>query len=110
MPRKARSRNATGTFERGLSSGEQESYNLSLYVAGMTSRSLRAIDNIKDLCSKYLEGRYDLEIIDIYQAPKRASEDQIVAAPTLIKRTPGPVRRLVGDLSNLDRLVLALNL
>ncbi|MBW2030523.1 MAG: circadian clock KaiB family protein [Deltaproteobacteria bacterium] len=110
MARRAAIKDASKTFEKGLSSSEKQFYNLSLYVAGMTSRSLRTVDNIKDLCADHLEGRYDLEVIDIYQTPKRALEDQIVAVPTLIKRSPGPVRRLIGDLSLKERALAGLSL
>ena len=74
---------------------------LRLYVAGSSIRSLRAIQNLKLLCEAELPERYDLEIVDIYTEPKRAAEDQIIAVPTLIKRAPGIVRRMIGDLSEL---------
>ncbi len=74
---------------------------LRLYVAGSSIRSMRAIQNLKRLCEAELPERYDLEIVDIYAEPRRAMEDQIIAVPTLIKRAPGVIRRMVGDLSEL---------
>ncbi len=85
-------------------------YLLRLYVTGQTPRSLRSIENLRRLCEKYLKGQFDLEIIDIYQQPALASEGQIIAAPTLIKTMPLPLRRLVGDFSDQKRVVLGLDL
>jgi|ERR1700682_3642481 len=85
-------------------------YLLRLYVTGQTPRSLRSIENLRDLCEKYLKNRYDLEVVDIYQQPALAAEGQIIAAPTLIKAMPLPLRRLVGDFSNQERVVLGLDL
>lgn len=85
-------------------------YVLRLYVTGLTPNSTRAIANIKALCETHLEGRYDLRIIDIYQKPALAKGEQIIAAPTLIKKLPLPLRRLVGDLSKEDRVLFGLDL
>ena len=85
-------------------------YLLRLYVTGQTPRSVRSIENLRNLCEKYLKGRYDLEVVDIYQQPALAAEDQIIAAPTLIKATPPPLRKLVGDFSNQSRVMLGLGL
>jgi circadian clock protein KaiB len=87
-----------------------EKYLLRLYVTGHTPRSLRSVENLRNLCERYLKGRYDLEIIDIYQQPAMAKEGQIIAAPTLIKTLPLPLRRLVGDFSDTSRVVLGLDL
>jgi circadian clock protein KaiB len=76
----------------------------------MTARSQLAIENIKKICEEYLKGRYDLEIIDIYEKPTLAEGEQIIAAPTLIKKLPLPLRRLVGDLTNNERILLGLDL
>jgi circadian clock protein KaiB len=89
---------------------ENEMYVLRLYVTGLTPNSTRAIANIKALCRNELAGRYDLQIVDIYQQPEVAKSEQIVAAPTLIKQLPLPLRRLVGDLSQKERVLLGLNL
>jgi circadian clock protein KaiB len=83
---------------------------LKLYVTGATARSLRAITHIKAVCEQYLKGRYDLEVVDIYQQPALARRDQIVAVPTLIKRLPVPVRFLVGDLSQTEHVLRGLGL
>jgi circadian clock protein KaiB len=85
-------------------------YILRLYITGQTPRSLRSIENLRKLCEKYLKDQFDLEIIDIYQQPALAAEGQIIAAPTLIKTMPLPLRRLVGDFSDQDRVVLGLDL
>ena len=76
----------------------------------MTPRSARAVKNLRAICDEYLAGRYDLEVIDIYQQPLLAKGEQIVAAPTLIKKLPLPVRRIIGDMSNRERVLLGLHL
>lgn len=83
---------------------------LRLYVAGSTPQSSRAIKNLKAICETHLEGRYALTVVDLYAQPERAREDQIVVAPTLIRQMPLPVRRVVGDLSNTERVLAALDL
>ena len=85
-------------------------YDLHLYVTGTTPRSVQAIATIRSLCEELLPGRYDLEVVDIYQQPTAASSAQIIAAPTLVKTSPLPLRRLVGDLSDRTKLLAALNL
>lgn len=87
-----------------------EPYRLHLYVAGNTERSLRAVRNIRRLCDERLHGNYSLEVFDLYQEPQLAADVQVLAAPTLIKLLPLPVRRLVGDLANRDKVVAALGL
>jgi len=85
-------------------------YILKLYVAGMTPNSRRAITNIKKICDEYMEGRYELEILDIYQQPVLAAGEQIIAAPTLIKELPLPLHKFIGDLSNKDKVLVGLDL
>jgi circadian clock protein KaiB len=85
-------------------------YLLRLYVTGQTPRSIRSVENLQRLCDKHLPGRFSLEVIDIYQQPALAAEGQIIAAPTLIKAMPLPLRRLVGDFSDSERVVLGLDL
>ena len=92
------------------SNSRLEEYVLRLYVSGSTLKSALAVENIKQICEQYLKNRYDLEVIDIYQQPNLARDEQIVAVPTLIKRLPSPLRRLVGDLSNLKRVLFGLDL
>ena len=85
-------------------------YILRLYVTGSSMRSLRAISNLKKLCEEHLPNDYDLEVIDIYKNPRLARDEQIVAAPTLIKQLPRPLRRFVGDMSNTEKLLVGLDL
>ncbi len=86
-----------------------EVYVLRLYVTGTTSRSKEAIRNIKNICENELRGRCDLKVVDIYQQPALAKGEQIIAAPTLIKKLPLPLRRVVGDLSDRDRVLFGLD-
>ena len=83
---------------------------LRLYIAGQTPRSTKAISNIQRICERELKGRYDLEIIDIYQEPERAKGEQLFALPTLIKKLPAPLRRIIGDLSDTEKVLVGLNL
>lgn len=85
-------------------------YRFRLYVTGQTPRSLTSIRNLKTILDEFLPGRFDLEVIDIYQRPERAREAQIIAAPTLVKSLPLPMRRLIGDLSNRNAVLLSLDL
>ncbi len=85
-------------------------YILRLYITGSTLNSMRAVDNIKNICERHLKGRYDLEVIDISQQPSLAEGEQIIAAPTLIKKLPKPLRRIIGDMSNTDKVLLGLDL
>lgn len=87
-----------------------QTYVLRLYISGATPKSTSAISNIKAICQKYLAGRYDLEVIDIYQQPASAHLHNIVVAPTLIRELPLPLRRLVGDLSNQEKVLVDLDL
>jgi circadian clock protein KaiB len=91
-------------------STELPQYVLRLYVTGKTPNSLRAIASLKEVCEEYLHGRYHLQVIDIYQQPALAEGDQIVATPTLIKKLPAPLRRLIGDMSNRERVLVGLDL
>lgn len=98
-----------------MSSGETHaddlpSYRLRLFVAGSTVRSRRAIENLRVLCRDHLAGRVDLEVVDIYQQPELAERHQVIAAPTLLKLLPLPVRRIIGDLSETERVLHGLDL
>ncbi len=97
-------------FERALASTSGDKYTLRLYVTGTTAKSLRAIENLKKLCDEHLKGRCDVEVIDIYQQPIFAKDGQILAAPTLVKELPPPVRKFIGDLSNIERIIAGLDL
>jgi circadian clock protein KaiB len=83
---------------------------LRLYVAGQSPRSLRAFENLKALCETHLPGQYDIEIIDLLENPRLARGDQIVAVPTLVRKLPEPVRKIIGDLSNTERVLVGLDL
>lgn len=85
-------------------------YVLRLYVAGMTPRSIAAIRQVTAVCDGHLKDRYDLEVIDIYRQPTLARGEQIIAAPTLIKRLPAPLRRLIGDMADAERILIGLDL
>ena len=95
---------------RGLEKPPSDKYLLRLYVSGMTERSRRSILKITAICKEDLHGEYDLEVVDIHQKPSMAIDEQIIATPTLIKMRPLPLRRIVGDLSNRDRMLLALDI
>jgi circadian clock protein KaiB len=88
----------------------QGKYVLRLYISGSTVKSTLAIENVKWVCKDILKGRYDLEVIDIHQQPKLARDEQIVAVPTLIKQLPLPLRKLVGDMSDLSKVLFGLDL
>ena len=88
----------------------EEKYELRLFVTGVTPRSTLAIANIKAICEEHLKGRYALEVIDIYQQPELAKKEQIIAAPTLIKTLPLPLRKFIGDLSSKERILIGLDL
>lgn len=103
-------RDATEAFEQALRVRERATYVLRLYVTGMTPQSAQAIANVKQLCEEYLHGRYDLEVIDLYQTPQLAQGEQIIATPTLIKKLPLPLRRVIGNLSSTERLLVGLDL
>jgi circadian clock protein KaiB len=99
-----------GKFELPEPDRNQGKYTLRLYITGTTNRSILAITNLKKICEEYLEGKYDLEVIDLYKNPNLAKGDQIIAAPTLIKLLPLPFRRIIGDMSNKEKVLLGLDL
>lgn len=103
-------RDSTGAFEQALVSPQEMHYVLRLYVAGTSPQSVRAIADAKRICEEHLHGRYALEVIDLYQQPQLAKGEQIIAAPTLLKQLPLPLRRVVGDLSNTERVLVGLDL
>ena len=85
-------------------------WNLRLYVAGQTPRSLTAFSNLKRLCDQHLAGRYQIEVVDLVKQPQLAQGDQIIAIPTLVRKLPEPIRRVVGDLSNIERVLVGMDL
>ena len=90
--------------------GQQEIWQLRLYVAGQTPKSLAAFANLKDICEKHLKGKYEIEVIDLLENPKLAKGDQIFAIPTLVRKLPQPIRKIIGDLSNQEKVLVGLNL
>ena len=92
------------------STDETESWNMRLYVAGQTPKSLHALVNLKKICDEYLAGKYHIEIIDLLENPQLASSDQILAIPTLIRKLPQPIRKIIGDLSNVERVLVGLDI
>ena len=111
-PPKSKLRDATGVFEDALKASalKRAKYILRLYVSGSSARSMRAVYNLKKICEEHLPDDYDLEVIDIFKDPVAAREEQIIAAPTLVKRLPEPLRRFVGDLSDTKKILVGLDL
>jgi circadian clock protein KaiB len=95
---------------RSFGSAQEGKYVLRLYVAGSTPQSSRAIRNLKAICETHLKDRYELTVVNLYEQRERTREDQIVVAPTLVRYSPLPVRRVIGDLSQTDRVLAALNI
>ncbi len=97
-------------FSRALAQPDDRRYLLRLYITGTTKRSMRAIASVRKICEEHLKGRYELEVIDIYQQKGLAKEANIVAAPTLIKKLPLPLRKMIGDMANTERILVGLDL
>jgi len=97
-------------MDNGPDMTEQDGYNLRLYVAGQTPKSIAAIANLTKLCKKHLAGRYTIEVIDLMKEPALAQRDQIIAIPTLIRHLPEPLRRIIGDLSNAEKVLVGLDI
>jgi circadian clock protein KaiB len=108
--RKTNIKSSPDDFNQTISKRHKDKYILRLYITGSTIRSVDALTNLKKICEEYLEGRYELEVIDLYQHPSLAKGEQIVAAPTLIKKLPLPFRRIIGDMSNKEKVLLGLDL
>jgi circadian clock protein KaiB len=104
------STDSSASFEKALDESKDARYILRLYVSGSTPRSSAAILNLRKICDECLPGRYQLEVVDIYQQPELAQEDDIIATPTLVKQLPLPVRKLIGDLSKEERIKVGLDL
>ena len=103
-------KDSTAEFERKLRKRGKERYLLRLYVAGMTTKSKQAIQNIKQICDEHLKDRCDLEVIDVFRQPVLAKGEQIIATPTLLKKLPLPLRRFLGDMSETERILVGLDL
>ncbi|RJQ23277.1 MAG: thiol-disulfide isomerase [Nitrospiraceae bacterium] len=107
---KRKTEDTISNLEEMAGEKSKEKYILKLYVTGMTPRSMKAVMNIKGICEEHLKGRYELEIVDIFQQPVLAKGEQIIAAPTLIKKLPLPIRKFIGDMSNTDKILIGLDL
>ena len=103
-------KDSAAEFERRLRKTEKKEYVLRLYVAGMTTKSKQAIQSIKQICEEHLKDRYDLEVIDVFRQPVLAKGEQIIATPTLLKKLPVPLRRLIGDMTETERILVGLDL
>lgn len=90
--------------------GNEHTWRLRLYIAGHTPRSVSALANLTKICEQYLAGQYDIEVIDLLKCPELASDDQILAIPTVVRKLPKPEKKVIGDLSNLDRALAGLNI
>jgi len=102
--------NVTADFERALKKSKTEHYVLRLYIAGNNFRSQTAVENVKKICEEFLPGRYELEVIDIYKDQTKNVVDLVLAAPTLIKSLPLPLRRIIGDMTRKDKVLIGLDL
>jgi circadian clock protein KaiB len=98
------------TKPRARSGRAQKAYKLRLYVAGQTPKSLAAFANLKKICEEHLAGQYEIEVIDLLKHPQLASGDQILAIPTLVRKLPQPIKKIIGDLSNTERVLVGLDL
>ena len=103
-------KDCTSAFEEAHAKKGEEKYVLRLYVAGMGPKSVQAINNLKKICEEYLQGRCQIEVIDIYQNPIYAKDGQIVAAPTLIKELPLPLKKIIGSMADTERVLVGLNI
>ena len=107
---RARLRNPAGKPAGKAGGRKSKVWNLRLYVAGQSDKSIRAFANLKKLCEEHLKGRYQIEVIDLLENPQMARGDQIVAIPTLVRKLPQPVRKIIGDLSDTERVLVGLAL
>ena len=98
------------TKRRTSSSPKEKAWELRLYVAGQTPKSMAAFANLKKICEEHLAGQYNIEVIDLIKKPQLASGDQILAIPTLVRKLPEPIRKIIGDLSDTERVLVGLNL
>jgi circadian clock protein KaiB len=107
--KKQRLKSTNGRPAQDVSEGLNR-WNLRLYVAGQTPRSVTAFRNLKDICEEYLKGQYHIEVIDLMENPTLARGDQILAVPTLVRKLPQPIRKIIGDLSNTERVLVGLDI
>jgi circadian clock protein KaiB len=105
-----KAKGSTTKIDLAIVESGNDKYILRLYITGTTNRSVLALTNLKKICEEYLEGRYELEVIDLYRMPALAKDEQIVAAPTLIKKLPLPFRRIIGDMSDVEKVLMGLDI
>ena len=103
-------KSSTAAFEAAAKRAGEERYELRLYIAGTTPASSRSVETLRAICEEHLKGRYELLVVDVFQQPTLAKDAQVIAVPTLIKKLPAPIRRIVGDLSNEQRVLVGLDL
>jgi len=96
--------------KRQSTRGRRKTWNLRLYIAGNTSRSITALTNLQRICDEHLAGRYRVEVVDLLKSPQLAAGDQIIAVPTLVRRLPTPLKKIIGDLSNSQQVLVGLDL
>ena len=112
MAKTTKKSSTTKEFEKSLKAKQEraEMYILRLYVTGMTPKSINAIENIRKICEEHLKGKYTIEVIDLQKNPQLAAGDQILAIPTLVRKIPEPLRKIIGDLSNTERVLVGLDI
>lgn len=107
---KAEVKVSTAEYDKAMSELHKDKYILRLFITGTTNKSVLALTNLKKICEEYLKEQYELEVIDLYQNPGLAIDEQIIAAPTLIKKLPLPFRRIIGDMSNVEKVLMGLEI
>lgn len=110
MPTKTSKAKASLRSERIAAAAQEERWNLRLYVAGQTPRAVAALKNLEQICEEHLAGKYSIEVVDLLRSPQLARGDQILAVPTLVRKLPEPVRKIIGDLSNTEKVLVGLDL
>ncbi len=110
MTATARKKSAAKDNKPAARNGKAKEWELRLYVAGQTPKSLTAFANLKKICEEHLEGKYAIEVVDLIKNPKLAEGDQILAIPTLVRKLPEPIKKIIGDLSNTERVLVGLDL
>jgi circadian clock protein KaiB len=110
MKKTLKDKSTLSEYDISVKNLKKGTYILKLYVAGLTPQSILAVNNIKEICEEHLQGKYNLEIVDLYMNPGLAKGEQIIAAPTLIKKLPLPLRRIIGNMSNTERVLVGLDL
>ena len=109
-PAKQKKRSQVNGHSPQGNSADGARWNLRLYVAGQTPRSITAFKNLKEICEEYLKGKYHIEVVDLMENPTLARGDQILAVPTLVRKLPQPIRKIIGDLSNTERVLVGLDI